>query len=154
MEVLAATASVAGILTLVGQTLQGIVTLRNFFQDCSSASKTIARFWRELNLLERTVREVELIAAKLENSYTTGLLVSLAIQLEDCSRDVGYWLQAAQKSHPRNVSGSKATFKIVLFALKKENLKDYYLEIAKHKSNINISLSAIGRYVNSQKNFL
>lgn len=51
MDAVAAVSSIARILSLVGQALNGIVTLRGFYQGCSAASRSIQRFLKRLNEL-------------------------------------------------------------------------------------------------------
>ena len=64
MEILGAAASVAGIITLAGQVLMGIVALHDFFEDYSSASKTITRFIKELNAFKQTVQNVQQVVLR------------------------------------------------------------------------------------------
>jgi hypothetical protein len=59
MEVVAAISSIAGIATLVRQSLSGLGSLYNFFKDCRDASKTVDRFLMAAKSLERTIRDVE-----------------------------------------------------------------------------------------------
>jgi len=150
MELLAAASSVAGILSLTGQTIAGITSLYGFFQDCSVASRTIGRYLKELTSLKQTVEDVNELIGKLEKDIdsTRGTgLASLKIQLEDCLEDVGKWLEKAQKSHPLSSRGTRSSFKKFLVALDKQNIKDTFGDIACHKANIRLSLSIIGRSV-------
>ncbi|MCJ1378606.1 hypothetical protein MMC17_001705 [Xylographa soralifera] len=148
MEVLGAVASVAGILSLAGQTLRGIMALHDFFQDCSSASKTIAKFLQELISFKQTILNVQEVVSRIEGSFeyaTRVSLVSLSIQLEDVRKAMSKWLEEARKCHPHSASGTKALFKALLVALKKENFRDYLLEIERYKSNMVLGLSVLGR---------
>lgn len=148
MDPLGITASVAGVLTLAGQALVGIVALHDFFQSCSSASKTIANFLRELNAFKRTIQDVQEVVAKIQASFEHvigGFLVSLTLLLEDSVRDVTKWLEKARSTDPRSTSGTKAVFKAFLVALQKQSIRNYFLEIANHKKNLTLSLSVIGR---------
>jgi len=45
MEAVAAASSVAGIVAIAGQALEGIIKLRGFFKDCASSSKPLAVFF-------------------------------------------------------------------------------------------------------------
>src|ERR1700679_3028894 len=98
MELAGAAASITGILAFAGQAIQGIQKLRNFFQSCAKASKSIDRFLRDLNALIQCLEEVKDIVAKLNNAsgfVADSLLTSLEIQLEDCSKDVHLWVTKA-----------------------------------------------------------
>lgn len=154
MEAVAAASSIAGIVSLAGQALSGIVKLRGFFQDCASASKTIDRFLRDLNSLIQTLEDVKEIVSKLEKTVavtfdTKTILSSLQIQLEDCAKDVYEWVKVAGAQHPEFASarGGKARFKKFLVAVNKESLTDIFKEICSHKENITLKLSVIGRYI-------
>jgi hypothetical protein len=150
MEAVAAVSSVAGILSLVGQALNGIVTLRGFYQECASASHFIQKFLKRLNDLIQILEDVKELMKKLEASpsraVADNVLASLRIQIEDCGKDVYRWLEMARKSMPGSTTGTKASFKCFLLALEKQKITDVYVEIAAHKDNIMTKLSVIGRY--------
>ena len=154
MDAVAAVSSIAGILSLVGQALNGIVTLRGFYQDCSAASQSIQRFLKRLNELIQILEDVKELMSKLEQSsskaVSDNVLASLRIQIEDCSNDVYKWLDTARISMDGSSTGTKATFKRFLFALEKRKIVDIYGEIAIHKDNIVTKLSFIGRYYTSR----
>lgn len=150
MEAVAAASSIAGIVSLAGQALDGIIKLRGFFKDCASSSKTIDRFLRDLNSLIQTLEDVKSIIASLESVALKSfdcksILSSLQIQLEDCSKDVYDWVRIASEQHPRLATGSKATFKKFLVAANKDSIEGIFKEIASHKENITLKLSIIGR---------
>ena len=148
MEAVAAVSSVAGIVSLAGQALDGILKLRGFFKEYGSASKSIDRFLRDLNSLIQTLEDVKDVVLKLENVSTFGaksVLSSLQIQLEDCSKDVYDWVRVGGEHRPQSVSGSKAMFKKFLVAVNKECIADIFKDIESHKHNIGLKLSLIGR---------
>jgi ABC-type transporter Mla subunit MlaD len=148
MEMCSAVASVTGILAFAGQTIDSILKLQRIFQGCANASKSIDRFLRDLNSLIQTLEEVNDIATKLKDttgSVAEGLLASLKIQLEDCSKDVYAWVRKAGEAHPSFSNGTKATFKKFLVAVNKDQNDMIYQNIATHRSNIHIKLSIIGR---------
>lgn len=57
------------------------------------------------------------------------------------------WVTKAGEEHPGLTSGTKAMFKKLLVALKKDDYNDVYREISSHTHNIMTKLSLIGRYV-------
>ena len=148
MEAIAAASSIAGIVSLAGEALNGIIKLRGFFKDCASASKTIDRFLRDLNSLIGTLEDVKSIVVRLEGAVafdTKSILSSLQIQLEDCTKDVYIWVAIASEQHPKFAVGSKATFKKFLVAANKESISDIFKEISSHRDNIALKLSIVGR---------
>jgi hypothetical protein len=150
MEVIASVASVGGIVSLAGQTLTGITTLRDFFTNWSSASKTIERFLRELNTLILAVEHVKELATStneaLGRASSSSILASLRIQVEDCSNDVYRWLEIARRYQPDANSGAKASFKKFLVALNKQGLTDIFTAISAHKESLVLKMSVVGRY--------
>lgn len=165
MEAVAAASSIAGIVSLAGQALSGIVKLRAFFQNCTSASKTIERLLRDLNSLIQTLEDVREIVLKLDETAavtfdTKSILSSLQIQLEDCTKDVYDWVKKAEEQHPEfgsgrgGLQGSKRRFKEFFVAVNKESLTDIFREIGNHKENITLKLSVIGRYVGLDSSLL
>lgn len=149
MEAVAAVASVAGIICLVGQTLDHIIKLRGFYQECSEASGSVSRFLKALNGLIQIHEDVRDLMRKLENTAGAGandnILASLQIQIHDCGKDVGLWLEKASACQPMAGSGTRATFRKFQVALEKRKIVDINQEIANHRDNISIKLSVIGR---------
>lgn len=146
MEAVAAISSITSILSLVGQTLNGIIIL---FEDCESASKSITSFLKRINDLIQCLQDVQELMKKLEESPSKAvsdtILASLQIQLDDYSKDVHMWLETGRELIPDSSTGTKAIFKNFLVALEKQKVKDIYEEISAHKDNINTKLSVIGR---------
>jgi hypothetical protein len=151
MEVVAAVSGIAGIVSLAGQILGGIVTLQGIFDSFSQASRTITKFISALKSLVDCVQEVKDLVLKLERASTyiaKSILSSLQIQLEDCSRDVCQWVKVASSSRPKSgkaESSFDSILKKFLIALKKDSFDGIFREIAGHKDNISIKLSVIGR---------
>jgi hypothetical protein len=149
MEAAAAVASIAGILSLTGQAVNGIIVLRGFFQDCASESHSIERFLKRLNDLIQILEHASDLMTKLRTVplkiVPESILASLQIQLDDCNKDVYRWLAMAKTCLPASNTGTKAAFKKFLVALERQRLTDIYVEISAHKDNIMTKLSVIGR---------
>ena len=163
MEVVGAISSVAGIATLVGQSLSGLSSLYNFFQACREASKTADQFLRAVTSLASTIKEVESLIGsikRIELSETEGVLASLAIHVEDCAKDVERWVGEARacqmglgegtKACQTGGGRAKAWFKMFLVVVKKQSIKDVFQAMAAHKESISLSLSTTGRLVESK----
>ena len=151
MEAVAAASSIAGLVSLVGQALDGIMKLRAFFKSCTIASKTVDRFLRDLNSLIQTLEEVKNIVARLENVPAStfdneAMISSLQYQLEGCSKDIYDWVQIASEQHSKFSNGSKAVFKRFMVAVNKESYADILREIGSHRDGLMLKLSLIGRY--------
>jgi hypothetical protein len=150
MEVVATFSSIAGIASLVGQSLCGLSSLHNFFKDCRDASKTIDQFLRAVASLERTIKDVESLINSVKHvshASTESNLASLAIHMEDCTKDIDRWLKEAQSCHPGYGPWTKSIFKKFLIAVKKQSIKDVFREIAAHRESISLILITTGRLV-------
>ena len=116
----------------MGQSLSGLSRLYSFFKDCREASKTADQFLRGVTSLESTIKQVESLITSIKgisDTSTEGVLASLAIYIEDCTKDIKRWLGEAK-------SGTKAWFKRFLVAVKKQSIKDVFQEMAAHKESI------------------
>jgi len=150
MEALGAAASIAGVLSLAGQTVDGILKLQNFFKDVSSASRTIERFLHDISLLIKTIEDVRSLLSCASDALGTDLkIVALEIQLQDCSKDVYEWLRLAKDHHPGLSTGTKAGFKKFWVAANKAGVSGLEQEIRRHRHSLVASLSVLGRYVDS-----
>lgn len=148
MEVVAAVSSVAGIASLVGQSLIGLSSLYSFFIDCREASKTANQFLRALTSLEGTIKDVETLINSIKHisdNSTESNLASLTIHVEDCKKDIDRWLEEAQSCLPGHGPATKSVFKKFLVAVKKQSIKDVFQDMAAHKESISLSLSTTGR---------
>lgn len=149
MEVVAAFASIAGIISLAGQAVNGIIVLRGFFQSCASESHSIERFLKRLNDLIQILEHAKDLMTKLRTAspkiVPESILASLQIQLDDCNKDIYRWLAIAKACLPASNTGTKAAFKKFLVALERQRITDIYVEISVHKDNIMTKLSVIGR---------
>jgi hypothetical protein len=151
MEGLAAATSVAGVLSLAGSTIDGIVKLHEFFKDVSTASKTVERFLQSINSLIKLMEDVKTLLESVAERQTLPSMdikiAALQIQLEDCSKDVYSWLNLAREHHPGFSTGSRAGFKKFWVAVNKSGVRGIAEDIREHKHGIVASLSVLGRYV-------
>ena len=151
MDVVSAVSSVAGILSVVGQSIDGIIKLINFFSDVISASRTIECFLRDIKSLLLALNDVEDLLSQLYTSILSGHpqtnVTSLQIELEDCYKDVCQWLKIASNLRPSSSVGAKAWFKKFWISVKQDSVKDIQSEIGRHKQAIQLNLAIIGRYL-------
>jgi hypothetical protein len=150
MEGLATASSVAGVLSLAGQTIDGIVKLQEFFKSVKGATRTIETFMRDINMLIKTIEDVKSMLSKISEALTkerTDLrIIALKFQLQDCSKDIYDWLKLAQEHHPGFSTGTKAGFKKFWVAANKAGVLGISQEVKEHRNSIVASLSVLGRY--------
>jgi predicted glycosyltransferase involved in capsule biosynthesis len=71
MEALGAAASIAGILSLAGQSINGIVKLRVFIKDTKSASKTVDSFLSDVDAFEGSLTQIQELLLRLSSNKST-----------------------------------------------------------------------------------
>ena len=148
MEAVAAAASIAGIITLVFQSIDGLVKFKELFDDAASASKTIGRLLDDINGLIQLLEDVQNVAEKFEaKKGEQQNFASLDLKLADCSKDVHVWLSTARILRPSAEHGGKAWWKKIRLAVNKDAIQTIRNEIGRHRQLISLSLSVFGRNI-------
>ena len=145
MEAVAAAASVAGIITLVFQSIDGLIKFKELFADVSTASKTMTRLLNEISLLIQTLQDVRDILEQFDAQKREKNLASLDIKLADCSKDVHIWLATARILRPAGEHGAKAWLKKFRLAANRNAIHAIREEIWRHKQALCLSLTVLGR---------
>ncbi|MCJ1429012.1 hypothetical protein MMC29_006925 [Sticta canariensis] len=149
MEIVSAAAGVAGLISLAGQTIQGIIKLKTFFVDVSRSQKTILEFLHEIECLNRTLEDVRSLLSKIQRQATIsssdGSVATLEAFLVDCSTDIKEWIIDAEKINPASRKGAEAFFKRFRVAVNKRGISDLGRRVANHQSRIGTSISVLGR---------
>ena len=147
MEAVAAAASVAGIITLVFQSIDGLAKFRELFADVSSASKTISGLLSDINSLIQVLEEVRDVLEQVEAQKTNQNFASLDVKLADCSKDIHVWLSTAKILRPPSEQGGKAWLQKFRLAVNKKAVQTIRHEIGRHRQIITLSLSVLGRNI-------
>ena len=151
MEALAASASVAGLVSLAGQCVSGAQTLRNLYRDIKTASKTVDGFLKDLKNLLRTLHEVNALLAKLNavSSPNTdpSSLENLKTQLEDCRSDLDGWLAMSQAYGRATGRGARAIFRKFWIAVNQDTVKNITMAMQRRRVELMVSLVVVGRFV-------
>lgn len=145
MEVVGAAVSIAGILTLVFQSIDGLNKFKELFSDASSASRTISRLLDDINSLIRVLEDVRDILEQFEAQKKGKNFASLDIKLADCSKDIKIWLSTARLLRPSGEHGGRAWLKKFRLAVNKDAIQTIRDEIGRHRQIICLSLSVLGR---------
>lgn len=147
MEIVAAVSSVAGLLSLLGESIGGTRKLLDFVFDNSSASSTVHNFISDINLFLQNLQAVSEIVGRLPEDFTSSQIASLHGQLEVYSKDVRLWLNTAKALRPASEVGVKAWFKKFWIAASIKPLSDVREELDGHNQAISLSLALLGRFV-------
>ena len=147
MEAIAAASSIAGLLSLAGQCVTGIIALKDFYSDVASASTTIGHFLRDLNSLLTALVQVEEVCRKITDPVSNLIVSPLYIHLEDCKKDVFKWLKVAGDLRPAGDKGRRAWFKKFWVASNQNDVNNIRKEILRHQHGIALNLLILGRSV-------
>ena len=149
MEAVAVAASIAGIITVVGQSIDGLIKFSDFFSDISSASKIITRLLNDINSLIQVLEEIRNVFEQAQAQRSGQNLASLDLKLEDCAKDVQVWLATARLLRPGGSdSGAKAWLRKFRLAVNSTAIQTIREEIGRHKQTLCLSLEVFGRYIN------
>ena len=148
MEAVAAAASIAGIITVVGQSIDGLIKFGDFFSDISSAHKAISRLLNDINELIRVLEDISQVLEQARARRRHQNLALLDIKLADCAKDVQIWLATARLLRPGSDSGGRALLRKFKIAVNNTAIQTIRDEIAKHKQTLSLSLAVFGRYTN------
>lgn len=145
MEAVAAVASIAGIITVVAQSIDGLIKFSDFLTDLSAASKTINRLLSDIESLIQVLRNIGDVLEQAEARRPDQNFASLDVKLEDCAKDVHIWLATARVLDPASNGGGKAWLKKVRLAVNNTAIKTIREEIGRHKQTLCLSLAVFGR---------
>lgn len=147
MEAVAAASSIAGIVTVVGQSIDGLIKFSDFFSDISSASKTISRLLDDINSLIQVLENIGDVLEKARARRRDQNFASLDIKLEDCAKDVQIWLATARLLRPGSESGGRAWLRKFRLAVNNTAIQNIREEIGKHRQTLCLSLAVFGRTI-------
>lgn len=147
MEAVAAAASIAGIITLAAQAIDGLQTLHSFFTEISTASKTINRLLSDINSLITILHNIDDVLHQVERQRKNQNFAQLDIKVGDCSKDVKVWLETAKALRPGSEKGGRSWVRRARLAAKGEVVGRIKEEIGRHRQALCLSLAVFGRLV-------
>ena len=147
MEAVAAASSVAGILSLLGQSIDGVSKLRGFLLSVSNSSRHVSLFLYDINCLLEALHAAKQIVDKLPEDFKDSQISALQIQLDFCTKDVLRLLEGASSLRPASEVGAKAWLKSFWNAVNKDVLRTAREELERHRQAIELSLTVLGRCV-------
>lgn len=145
MEAIAAASSVAGILSLLGQSIDGISKLRGLLLNVSGASRHVSLFLYDINCLLEALHEAKQLVDKLPEDFKDSQITALQIQLDLCTTDVHRLLETAGSLRPASEVGAKAWIKKFWNAVNRDVLRNAREELERHRQAIELSLTVLGR---------
>ncbi|OHE92842.1 hypothetical protein CORC01_11848 [Colletotrichum orchidophilum] len=148
MEAVSAAASVAGLLSVAGHVLSGLVKLNAFIQDVKEADARAQRLTTEAGLLSKTLIDFQSLLNTLDEKaldenrpFWVQHFALFCSRLEDCAQDLDAWT----KSHrPGDVQSSKRR-KIIdgIQNKRSQELSEMESKLARHRSQIVLDMNTI-----------
>ena len=145
MEAIAAASSIAGLVSLLGQSIDGVSKLRNFLLNLSSASRNVSLFLYDINCLLEALHAAKLLVEKLPEDFKDSQITALQIQLDFCTKDVHRLLESAGSLRPASEIGAKVWIKRFWNAINKDVLRNAREDLERHRQAIKLSLTVLGR---------
>ncbi|KAB5566983.1 hypothetical protein GE09DRAFT_1219230 [Coniochaeta sp. 2T2.1] len=151
MEAVGAAASIAGLLGLVGQSIDGLVKLRRFFIFAKDAPAKLKELIEDIAALRDTLDQTQKVLKGLQDDYLypthlhRELLDELIASVTLCERDVTAWDKNARDSNTGTWKGVKAFFRKAKLAADKDWFDELREKIAGHQRRVSLSLSVLGR---------
>ncbi len=137
MEALGVAASVAGVLSLVGQSIHGITQLQDVVKAFQKALETQRFFLQEVDFFQSGLGQVQLLLEQLSTDFHSSIcqldLEPLQWQMSNCRADVKRWLEDSKQVDPASFEGIRAFFKRLRVAANKEGFSEFRSRIARHQ---------------------
>ena len=152
--------ALASIIAIVGFASKGLEVIGNFKEFCGEFSADATKdFLHDIEVTVNILTDVKILSQKMETVAPTVRIdyraTALAIQVDDCVRDLECWLDIAlniKKERGSRTRGQKRQFfNSVLTAISKGGSKGRASakeRLRGHQQNIKTTLSLFGRYVN------
>ncbi|KAK1473918.1 hypothetical protein CCUS01_05508 [Colletotrichum cuscutae] len=148
MEAVSAAASVAGLLSVAGHVLNGLVKLNAFIQDLKEADARAQRLTAEAHLLSQTLIDFKSLLNKLDEKALNGSrllwvqqFATFSSRLEDCVRDLDTWTESYR---PEDGPSSKRQKIIEGISNKRSReISEMESKLARHRSQIVLDMNTI-----------
>lgn len=142
-------ASIAGLLSLAGQCLDGAIKLHSFWKSIQNASATLRGFLGDLNTLIQALNDVQALLNRLDGCGLSHQPLegsnSLRYQLQAGNEELQQWIEVAHKTRPREGNGLSAWFARFRIASRTTWPDPVRPGIRDRAQNIGACLSALGR---------
>ncbi|KAN0095184.1 hypothetical protein V8E51_015895 [Hyaloscypha variabilis] len=152
MEAVGIASSFAGILTIVGQSIDGILKLNAFFKDVSTAAQRFEDLLKDISDLQDVMIQIQEFvdllgrepAEKLQGRNMPKTTI-LQVNPTSCATDIEAWVQLIEKMNPRTETGIRRFFRKVKVAADKRGFEQFGKKISSHHQRIGLNLSVLGR---------
>ncbi|KAK0372455.1 hypothetical protein CLIM01_10197 [Colletotrichum limetticola] len=148
MEAVSAAASVAGLLSVAGHVINGLVKLNAFIQDLKEADARAQRLTLEAQLLSQTIIDFKSLLNTLDEKaldesqvFWVQHFATFSSRLEDCVQDLNTWTEFYR---PGDGSSSKRQKIIEGISNKRSReISEMESKLARHRSQIVLNMSTI-----------
>ncbi|CAF9924673.1 hypothetical protein IMSHALPRED_006257 [Imshaugia aleurites] len=139
MEAIAAASSVAGKLSLLGQSIDRVSKLKKFLLNVSCASRTVSLFLYDINCLLEALHAAKQLVDKLPEDFKDSQIAALQIQLDFCTADVHGLLESVSSLHPASEVGAKTWLKRFWDAVNKDVLRNAREDLERHRQAMRLA---------------
>ncbi|EXF79572.1 hypothetical protein CFIO01_03689 [Colletotrichum fioriniae PJ7] len=151
MEAVSAAASVAGLLSVAGHVLNGLVKLNAFIQDMKEADGRAQRLTTEARLLTKTLTDFKSLLNTLDEKtlaesrlFWEQYFNTFSSRLEDCVRDLDAWTDTYQPDGP---SSKRRKIMDGLSNKRGREISGMESKLARHRSQIVLDLNTMNAWI-------
>ncbi|KAL2872958.1 hypothetical protein SGCOL_011905 [Colletotrichum sp. CLE4] len=150
MEAVSAAASVAGLLSVAGHVLNGLVKLNAFIQDFREANARAQRLTAEADLLSQTLIDFKSLLKKLDENaldenrpFWVQQFATFSSRLENCDRDLNLdtWTELYRPAY-----GPTSKRRRIVGGISNKRGRDFLemeSKLARHRSQIVLDMGTI-----------
>ena len=141
-EALGIASGIAGLLSLVGQAIEGIIKLRAFAKGFEESAATVNEFVDDLNSFGDSLQQVRDLLKKVSDSARIDVK-TLRWQLQSCQSSVLSWNQLTRRRQHGLKDEAKAFFTQLGNAANIEGFVEFQSRISTHQLGLQMSLSML-----------
>ena len=149
-EIVGAIAAFTGVIGFVGQSIDGIVKLRQFFRNAHSSPKRIRQLLHDFNDLLVCLEKVRSLLIHLQNAASKDPTMLELRELRDveqeirkCKKDIETWVQIAEYHDLRSKSGIHGFFNRLRIAASQDEIVEFQSRVTFHTSKMGMHVSIL-----------
>jgi len=149
-EIVGVIAAFTGVISFVGQSIDGIVKLRQFFRDAHSSPKRIRLLLHDFSDLLASLEKVRGLLKKLQIVASNDPTVLEEIEMgavdqeiRKCKKDIETWVQVAEHHDLKSSTGIHGFFNRLRIAASQDEIAEFRDRITIHISKMSVNISIL-----------
>jgi len=146
-EIVGAIAAFTGVIGFIGQSIDGIVKLRQFFRNAHSSPKRLRSLLRDFEGLLVSLEKLRSLLRHLQTAASKDPTVLEAIEvgaidqeIRKCKRDIETWVQVAEHHDLKNSTGLQGFFNRLRIAASQDEIAEFQSRVTLHTSKMGVNI--------------